>query len=137
MNSSATEHIWAQSSISFIWAGSVCFPPISRQWVIAIVRHMTWHSWQASMHCFISGSVCGIILLLLSPYRGTQPLLFPFCCRLRLIAHLGQPIALSRSEEHTSELQSLMRISYAVFCLKKKNTKINNDSQDTLTVQDR
>src|SRR3546814_8183875 len=28
-----------------------------------------------------------------------------------------------RSEEHTSELQSLMRISYAVFCLKQKNTK--------------
>src|SRR3546814_9494648 len=28
-----------------------------------------------------------------------------------------------RSEEHTSELQSLMRISYAVFCLKKKNNK--------------
>src|SRR3546814_1131495 len=32
----------------------------------------------------------------------------------------GQDI-LKRSEEHTSELQSLMRISYAVFCLKKKN----------------
>src|SRR3546814_3638882 len=30
-----------------------------------------------------------------------------------------------RSEEHTSELQSLMRISYAVFCLKKKNEKTN------------
>src|SRR3546814_1012566 len=30
--------------------------------------------------------------------------------------------SLLRSEEHTSELQSLMRISYAVFCLKKKNT---------------
>src|SRR3546814_6387221 len=30
-----------------------------------------------------------------------------------------------RSEEHTSELQSLMRISYAVFCLKKKNIKKN------------
>src|SRR3546814_8576278 len=30
--------------------------------------------------------------------------------------------ALARSEEHTSELQSLMRISYAVFCLKKKKT---------------
>src|SRR3546814_1799308 len=29
-----------------------------------------------------------------------------------------------RSEEHTSELQSLMRISYAVFCLKKKNNQI-------------
>src|SRR3546814_2104712 len=45
----------------------------------------------------------------------------------------GQPLAqqtapitwggVGRSEEHTSELQSLMRISYAVFCLKKKNNK--------------
>src|SRR3546814_2864376 len=33
-----------------------------------------------------------------------------------------RPGAAARSEEHTSELQSLMRISYAVFCLKKKNT---------------
>src|SRR3546814_4474567 len=33
------------------------------------------------------------------------------------------PRSVSRSEEHTSELQSLMRISYAVFCLKKKNNK--------------
>src|SRR3546814_1590334 len=33
---------------------------------------------------------------------------------------------LLRSEEHTSELQSLMRISYAVFCLKKKKTKKKN-----------
>src|SRR3546814_5099240 len=32
-----------------------------------------------------------------------------------------------RSEEHTSELQSLMRISYAVFCLKKKNETYNSD----------
>src|SRR3546814_6864172 len=31
-----------------------------------------------------------------------------------------------RSEEHTSELQSLMRISYAVFCLKKKKTQTSN-----------
>src|SRR3546814_1361218 len=34
-------------------------------------------------------------------------------------------IAMGRSEEHTSELQSLMRISYAVFCLKKKNMTTN------------
>src|SRR3546814_9161260 len=33
-----------------------------------------------------------------------------------------------RSEEHTSELQSLMRISYAVFCLKKKKNKKNTNS---------
>src|SRR3546814_6558073 len=36
------------------------------------------------------------------------------------IAHASE---LTRSEEHTSELQSLMRISYAVFCLKKKKVK--------------
>src|SRR3546814_6047871 len=37
-----------------------------------------------------------------------------------------------RSEEHTSELQSLMRISYAVFCLKKKKTKTHILYSDTL-----
>src|SRR3546814_1734310 len=36
-----------------------------------------------------------------------------------------------RSEEHTSELQSLMRISYAVFCLKKKNTYNKLTNNDT------
>src|SRR3546814_6652519 len=36
---------------------------------------------------------------------------------------------LRRSEEHTSELQSLMRISYAVFCLKKKTTKPNQNQK--------
>src|SRR3546814_2554142 len=36
---------------------------------------------------------------------------------------LGNVELKGRSEEHTSELQSLMRISYAVFCLKKKKTK--------------
>src|SRR3546814_7684120 len=35
----------------------------------------------------------------------------------------ARPIARPRSEEHTSELQSLMRISYAVFCLKKKKNR--------------
>src|SRR3546814_3029136 len=41
---------------------------------------------------------------------------------------IGSSVSLiaRRSEEHTSELQSLMRISYAVFCLKKKKTEIKN-----------
>src|SRR3546814_3608018 len=45
----------------------------------------------------------------------------------RSVRHLltpGQPVELAKSEEHTSELQSLMRISYAAFCLKKKKLKI-------------
>src|SRR3546814_2079193 len=41
-----------------------------------------------------------------------------------LVLALGVAKELERSEEHTSELQSLMRISYAVFCLKKKITKL-------------
>src|SRR3546814_4516097 len=40
-----------------------------------------------------------------------------------MVAHHGSQ---RRSEEHTSELQSLMRISYAVFCLKKKTTNVND-----------
>src|SRR3546814_8688517 len=54
-------------------------------------------------------------------------------CRLRI--RVRRPFAAGlqrqqaggkRSEEHTSELQSLMRISYAVFCLKKKTTNTND-----------
>src|SRR3546814_5559163 len=43
----------------------------------------------------------------------------------RVSLHIDQQMKLGkvRSEEHTSELQSLMRISYAVFCLKKKKNK--------------
>src|SRR3546814_6347911 len=41
---------------------------------------------------------------------------------------------LKRSEEHTSELLSLMRISYAVFCLKKKKTEINVKNKSQLSM---
>src|SRR3546814_3642146 len=50
------------------------------------------------------------------PRLPCRPLPFPIC-------------APSRSEEHTSELQSLMRISYAVFCLKKKKNNISTNTQ--------
>src|SRR3546814_1328992 len=56
-----------------------------------------------------------------------------------LTGHLGRPLASglgdarSRSEEHTSELQSLMRISYAVFCLNKKKTTRNTTTQISKT----
>src|SRR3546814_4445341 len=47
-------------------------------------------------------------------------------CRVTGRYRLVQGRLRLRSEEHTSELQSLMRISYAVFCLKKKNNKYNS-----------
>src|SRR3546814_8052456 len=88
------------------------------------------------------------------PPRSTRDTLFPYTtlfrsCKvvraeaLRLAASCDQPLTKpdspapgtarntrrprrsGRSEEHTSELQSLMRISYAVFCLKKKKTNIS------------
>src|SRR3546814_9250235 len=48
----------------------------------------------------------------------------PYCPHHVAVAF--QPMSSRRSEEHTSELQSLMRTSYAVFCLKKKKTTLEN-----------
>src|SRR3546814_10566882 len=69
----------------------------------------------------------------LPAHEGGRALCRPFSTHAREAPHLWHRPRLSqgrwprplRSEEHTSELQSLMRISYAVFCLKKKK-KINN-----------
>src|SRR3546814_2810754 len=48
---------------------------------------------------------------------------------LRSARHTASSDTSRRSEEHTSELQSLMRISYAVFCLKKKKNNAYNHKQ--------
>src|SRR3546814_1584201 len=52
--------------------------------------------------------------------KGFPPLFQPVSGEARAISSSGLEGTLLRSEEHTSELQSLMRISYAVFCLTKK-----------------
>src|SRR3546814_7932232 len=82
-----------------------------------------------SLSCF----VVFFFLMIRRPPRSTRTdTLFPYTTLFRSVRavdqrvqHLGAKIGrvpvLERSEEHTSELQSLMRISYAVFCLKKKN----------------
>src|SRR3546814_1409627 len=68
-----------------------------------------------------------------SPFFLTQAL-HP---ALKAAASADRPakvINISRSEEHTSELQSLMRISYAVFCLKKKQIKKSHKNTSTRTI---
>src|SRR3546814_4769597 len=50
----------------------------------------------------------------------------PMELNIPAIKGIGDSLIYLRSEEHTSELQSLMRISYAVFCLKKNNNHQNN-----------
>src|SRR3546814_15872504 len=88
-------------------------------------------------------SLCVFFLMIRRPPRSTRTdTLFPYTTLFRsypggrdrrLPAFRRAPPrgasrqrADRRSEEHTSELQSLMRISYAVFCLKKKNRKKTN-----------
>src|SRR3546814_8214081 len=69
-----------------------------------------------------------LALLVLSALSG-----FTFGPVAALLAEMFPPHVRYRSEEHTSELQSLMRISYAVFCLKKKQNKhfISNRTTNT------
>src|SRR3546814_1679478 len=55
----------------------------------------------------------------ISPVSQTIHQIKRYCINTAIFCQCFSP----RSEEHTSELQSLMRISYAVFCLKKKNNK--------------
>src|SRR3546814_7861620 len=69
------------------------------------------------------------LLSLLHGHHLSHRLSHRQCCFLAQsrAPHRLEPIPSStRSEEHTSELQSLMRISYAVFCLKKKKKITNN-----------
>src|SRR3546814_2155538 len=71
--------------------------------------------------------------------RNARPITSSTTCRSRCIAARtcsSATATAARSEEHTSELQSLMRISYAVFCLKKKKqytrqqqVSVNNTQQ--------
>src|SRR3546814_16221931 len=60
-----------------------------------------------------------------SPSSSTLICMVPLLCGSRRIV-MGVS---ERSEEHTSELQSLMRISYAVFCLKKKKIKKKGNTE--------
>src|SRR3546814_5775020 len=61
----------------------------------------------------------------------------PIVSAVRLGQEGGNEHACQRSEEHTSELQSLMRISYAVFCLKKKKTQKQRDDKRSKTVSNK
>src|SRR3546814_9152620 len=85
----------------------------------------------------IGGALVGTFSGILISYGFVSPLAaaakatwehegkYLLCMKAGMLAHL-QGYAPARSEEHTSELQSLMRISYAVFCLKtKKQTNTN------------
>src|SRR3546814_10279126 len=102
-------------------------------------RHAGPHGWRAGAQhskrraaghhqdagAGLAGSIATRQNVGLSPHYFAQPTLSanrPFPDRRHTAQTSRRPEINSRSEEHTSELQSLMRISYAVFCLKKKKT---------------
>src|SRR3546814_2728483 len=71
----------------------------------------------------------GLLLMGLGAlFGGLTFALYPLC-----VAHTNDHLEPERSEEHTSELQSLMRISYAVFCFKKKKLIQNTTSTQKTT----
>src|SRR3546814_9507159 len=67
-------------------------------------------------------SVASMMIFYGTPLKSRDKRVF-HALHVRSNVNSSQVAARSRSEEHTSELQSLMRISYAVFCLKKKKNK--------------
>src|SRR3546814_8455352 len=90
-------------------AAALCLAPLLQSWGYDPVLALAWGVF-----------VAGILQL------GFQ---LPSLARLGLL-----PRPRWRSEEHTSELQSLMRISYAVFCLKKKKYTNNHSMMYTLRI---
>src|SRR3546814_3658320 len=67
--------------------------------------------------------MAGIIAMWMLPLYSLRFIASPLSYTFYIVDKQHVDLAWQRSEEHTSELQSLMRISYAVFCLKKKNNK--------------
>src|SRR3546814_1310814 len=76
---------------------------------------------------YMAGLAGGAILFQFAT-RGPAGLAGSWCDSLSAPYLAAFVVAAARSEEHTSELQSLMRISYAVFCLKKKKN-INSSTK--------
>src|SRR3546814_6772659 len=87
------------------------------------LRAWTWARTIASTVPRILASAMAALTLPLLGSMAVAALLTPLVPALRDEEH--RAAAEKRSEEHTSELQSLMRISYAVFCLKKKKKNIH------------
>src|SRR3546814_1502283 len=78
----------------------------SQQWLDRALQPAEWAAWQAGAASW---------------------------CR-KLAGQMDLAHSLTRSEEHTSELQSLMRISYAVFCLKKKKQKMQHNTATNIDI---
>src|SRR3546814_982670 len=81
------------------------------------------------------GAAIGQAAIIVISVGQDQPrLLAQICGQRRAEADKAAVVEVARSEEHTSELQSLMRISYAVFCLKKKTNTRHTEPDNAMYV---
>src|SRR3546814_2865460 len=91
---------------------SICSTMVPSWCLLALTPRSAMY--QNGVPLFSAATPSSTLLLLQNLALASLPWLYTFCCSISFMIMM-------RSEEHTSELQSLMRISYAVFCLKKKN----------------
>src|SRR3546814_8511707 len=84
----------------------------------------------AALEAVMDDKVCAIVMEPIQGEGGLTPATPEFAKAARALCdrHKALLVFDERSEEHTSELQSLMRISYAVFCLKTKKAITNTQS---------
>src|SRR3546814_4037536 len=93
----------------------ILLPPVSTRPVTLFPYKTLFRSWGWSLFALTWGlAAAGVVFKIFATGRFERLSLFIYLA-------MGWCAIIARSEEHTSELQSLMRISYAVFCLKKKN----------------
>src|SRR3546814_10773871 len=83
---------------------------------------MRWHADALSRSADVWSQSCGATIEAMAPAGSAASMPVGETVRRITRSVSGSRVSI-RSEEHTSELQSLMRISYAVFCLKKKKQK--------------
>src|SRR3546814_9652283 len=96
------------------WSSDVCSSDLRHiALALSVGRRLSMHQWRLG-----SGKMPGHRI-----YSASVASVYPFY--IAKAEKKGRTKGEVRSEEHTSELQSLMRISYAVFCLKKKKKNYN------------
>src|SRR3546814_8363508 len=108
------------------WSSDVCSSDLSESPIGGLVQVSTFVRNQKVVEYIVADAGLGIPATLRSgrPEIGTDTDALDRAIREGVTR--DKSIGQGRSEEHTSELQSLMRISYAVFCLKKKTQEKNN-----------
>src|SRR3546814_1490822 len=121
-----------QSCCSACLSGNVAPAPVSGRGTVlsSTINHQPWfpHVPVPYVVALVELEEKGPVRLLTNMFGEPVESIVP---GLRVSVHFEQHdnifVPLFRSEEHTSELQSLMRISYAVFCLKKKKKHTTNN----------